>query len=59
MTGQELFALRKRLQLTQTEMGEKLGITASAVAHLESGKNTMGRQTAMLAATLETACSHD
>ena len=59
MDGKTLYALRHKLGLTQAELGEKLGITASGVAHLESGKNTMGRQTAMLAATLETACSHD
>jgi len=60
MNGQELKALRLRLRMpykqnigaTQKYMGDLLGITASAVAHIESGKNKMGRQTAMLAKKL-------
>ena len=53
MTGAELRALRISLKLTQSELGEKLGITPSAVAHLESGKNTMGKQTEKLLSLLE------
>ena len=52
MDGKTLRALRDKLGFTQTEMGEKLGITASAVAHLESGKNKVTQQTAMLAEML-------
>lgn len=52
MTNVELRALREKLGLTQAELGERLGITASAVAHLESGKNTMSKPVAMLAASI-------
>ena len=59
MNGQELKALRLRLGLTREAMAEKLGITASAVYKIESGENNMSKPVAMLAATLETACSRD
>jgi transcriptional regulator with XRE-family HTH domain len=52
MTGEELKSLREKLGFTQTEMGGKLGITASAVAHMESGKNKITQQTEMLAEML-------
>ena len=53
MTGQELKIQRISWGLTQSELGGKLGISASAVAHLESGKNTMGKQTEKLLSLLE------
>ena len=53
MTGQELLALRKRLNLTQSQMAEKLGITLSAVFKLESGENNMSKPVAIICAELE------
>ena len=60
MNGQELKALRDRLQMpykkdigaTQQYIGELLGITASAVAHIESGKHKMSKPVAILAEKL-------
>lgn len=37
MIGERLNALRKNLKLTQTELGEKLGINASALSQMENG----------------------
>jgi len=37
MTGKELRALRLKLDITQAEMGERLGITAGLVCKLEKG----------------------
>ena len=48
MNKDELLALRKRLNLTQSAMAEKLGITLSAVFKLESGENNMSKPVAML-----------
>lgn len=48
MTKDELRALRLKLDLTQTEMAEKLGITLSALYKLEAGKNKMSKPVAML-----------
>ena len=48
MTGAELRALRIGWELTQEELGKHIGISASAVAHLESGKNTMSKPVAIL-----------
>ena len=53
MTGSELKALRLRLQLTQTQMAEKLGITLSAVFKLESGENNMSKPVAIICEGLE------
>lgn len=52
MNNTELRALRQRLNLTQSQMAEKLGITLSAVFKLESGENNMSRPVAMLAEKL-------
>ena len=60
MNGQELKALRIRLRMpykqnigaTQKYMGDLLGITASAVAHIESGKNIMSKPVELLAEQL-------
>ena len=52
MTGEELRALRLRLGLSQRAMGERLGISHSAVVKLESGKNNMSKPVAMLAERL-------
>ncbi len=53
MNGSELQELRKSLNLTQTQMAEKLGIGLSAVFKLESGKNNMSKPVAMLAEKLK------
>ena len=52
MEGSELKALRAKLALTQSQLGERLGITASAIAHIESGKNTMSKPVELLASIL-------
>ena len=52
MTGEELKALRLRLNLTREAMAEKLGITASAVYKIESGENQMRKSVEMLAEKL-------
>lgn len=52
MTGEQLKALRLNLGVTQYEMGQWLGITASAIAHMESGKHKVSKQTQMLAEKL-------
>lgn len=52
MNKDELLSLRKRLNLTQSQMAEKLGITLSAVFKLESGENNMSKPVAMLAEKL-------
>lgn len=60
MDGKELKALRMRLRMpykkdigaTQEYLGELLGITASAVAHIEAGKHKMSKPVAMLAEQL-------
>lgn len=48
MNSQELRALRLKLNLTQTQMAERLGITLSAVYKLESGENNMSKPVAIL-----------
>jgi transcriptional regulator with XRE-family HTH domain len=53
MTGQELSDLRHKLGLTQKQMGEKLGITLSAVFKLESGENNMSKPVSILCQQLE------
>lgn len=53
MNKDELFALRKKLGLTQSQMAEKLGITLSAVFKLESGENNMSKPVAIICAALE------
>lgn len=52
MNKDELRALRLRLNLTQSQMAEKLGITLSAVFKLESGENNMSKPVAMLASKM-------
>lgn len=37
--------LRKHLNLTQDDFGERIGIKKSAVSHMESGRNTPSAQT--------------
>lgn len=54
MNGQELKALREKLELSQVQMAEKLYITAGAISRLESGDNKMSRQTEALALQLIT-----
>lgn len=53
MTGQELKSLRRKLDLTQAQIAEKLGITSDAVYALECGKNNMSRPVEILARQLE------
>lgn len=38
MEPQEIIALRKRLGLTQTQLGERLGVGKMAVSHWEHGQ---------------------
>lgn len=37
--------VRKTMDLTMREFGEKIGISASSIAHLESGENNPSEQT--------------
>lgn len=48
MDNKELRALRLKLDLTQQQMAERLGITLSAVYKLESGENNMSKPVAIL-----------
>jgi transcriptional regulator with XRE-family HTH domain len=41
MTIEELVALRKRLGLTQTEMGERIGLKLRSLQEIESGKTPL------------------
>jgi transcriptional regulator with XRE-family HTH domain len=59
MTGDELRTLRKKLHLTQEEIGEKLGITKDAVYAIECGKNKMSRPVEILAMQLHAAQGGD
>lgn len=38
MTPEELLRLRKKLDLTQAQMADKIGITSNALARLERGE---------------------
>lgn len=66
MNGEQLKALRLRIRMpykqfpgaTQKYMGDLLGITASAVAHIESGKNIMSKPVAIICAELERKTSN-
>ena len=40
MTGRQIKSMRRKLNLTQTELGERLGVTRVAVAYWESGRRT-------------------
>ena len=53
MNGQELRALRERLELTQAEIAPMLGITMDAVSMMERGKINMKRSVEMLALQLD------
>ena len=53
MNGQELRALRERLELTQAESAPMLGITMDAVSMMERGKINMKRSVEMLALQLD------
>lgn len=55
MTSAELRELRKRLGLTQAEMGERLGLTADAVYSLECGRNKIRKGIEGLAVKLKKA----
>lgn len=52
MNNQELKSLRLLLGLTQKQMGDKLGISHSAIVKLETGENNMSKPVAMLATNL-------
>lgn len=52
MDGLQLRELREKLKLTQAEMGEKLGISASAVWKLEAGENTMSKPVSIICGEL-------
>jgi transcriptional regulator with XRE-family HTH domain len=40
--GTRLMLLRKKKELTQTELAAKAGITQQLISHYESGRNSMG-----------------
>lgn len=43
-----IYALRKHLDISQTEFGERLGLTKSAISRIESGCNAATEQTMIL-----------
>lgn len=48
MQGKKLKAIRKRLQLTQAQFAELVGVTANTVARWERGEMEMREPTARL-----------
>ncbi len=59
MTSEELRALRLRIDITQKEMADKLGISLPMYSLYERGKTPMSKPVAILAAKLETEHNHD
>ncbi len=53
MNAQDLKDLRLRLKLSQRAMGERLGVSGTAVYKLEHGINRMSKPVEMLAGKLE------
>lgn len=45
MTPQELRHARKLLQLTQTELGEKLDMTCTSIGRMERGEQVIEKRT--------------
>ena len=39
ITGEEILAFRRELQLTQSQFGERLGVTASKISNWERERN--------------------
>lgn len=52
MNGTDLRILRKRLQISQEELGKKLGITGGAVSRIETGRHGLRGSTQILAEQL-------
>ena len=52
MDGKALKAIRERLQLTQAQLGEKLGISSGAVSRIENGVHGLRGSTRILAEQL-------
>jgi len=48
MTAEQLKAIRKRLALTQEELGERIGVTHSTISKWESGKHPINPTSAKL-----------
>jgi putative transcriptional regulator len=53
MTGQQLKRLRKRLDLTQKQLGVELGVTENTIARWERDEVKMGEPAAKLLRTLK------
>ena len=53
MTGEEFKARRLDLGLTQTQLGERLGVTLRAVQYYEAGQRPISKTVALLLGTLD------
>lgn len=53
MGKEELKAARKRLKLTQKELGEKLGLTPDFISKMERGKKEIMPRTELAVRSLE------
>jgi DNA-binding XRE family transcriptional regulator len=53
MTAQSLKKFRQRLSLTQTELGEKLGMTRNAITLMEMGVRPILPRTVLALETIE------
>jgi transcriptional regulator with XRE-family HTH domain len=53
MDKDELKALRLKLRLTQKQMGERLGVSRSAIAKYEGGEINISKPVSMLCQQLE------
>jgi transcriptional regulator with XRE-family HTH domain len=52
MTAADLIAIRKTLGLTQTELGEAIGVSLRAIQHYEAGTRKIPKPVAMLVGRL-------
>jgi transcriptional regulator with XRE-family HTH domain len=53
----DLAAIRKELNLTQTELAEKLGVTQGTISRFESGNLPIDRRTALAVEALKKAAA--
>lgn len=53
MTSEEIRALRKQLNLTQAEMGRRLGVGWRMYAYIEVGKKPLSKASEILAQQLK------
>jgi len=53
MTGAELRAARQALDLTQTQMADRLGVTLRAVQYYEAGQRPISRTIELLLGVIE------